>query len=133
MNKYVIISLICVVAAFVGILSQGGHANTITYASVVPGVVWVAFLLLKAGIGWLADRRAKKAKTLSCFGPLLFFINFHLSGWWLLVLALVGVWVWALTRKSSGDYDFGPGMALCAAILVTLACLVGVCFGWVMA
>lgn len=65
--------------------------------------------------------------------PLLFLLNFNLSGWWLLVLLLVAVWAWALSRKSSGDYDFTPGLALGAALLVTLACLVGVAFGWVMA
>jgi hypothetical protein len=62
MNKYLIISLVCLAVAFGGILSQNGQANTITYASVVPGTVWVSFLLLKAGLGYLADRRAKRAQ-----------------------------------------------------------------------
>jgi hypothetical protein len=61
MNKYLIISLVCLAAAFGGILSQNGRANSITYASVAPGIIWIGFLLLKAGQGYLADRRAKKA------------------------------------------------------------------------
>lgn len=62
MNKYVVISLVCLALAFGGTLSQGGHTNKITVASVVPLVAWGVFLLVKAFVGWLADRRA--ARTL---------------------------------------------------------------------
>lgn len=61
MNKYLVISLVCLAVAFGGILSQNGHANPITVASVVPCATWGVFLLVKAGQGILADRRAKKA------------------------------------------------------------------------
>lgn len=78
--------------------------------------------------------KPQKPTGLNSFAlPLLFLLNFNLSGWWLLGLLLAAVWTWALTRKSSGDYDFGPGMALAAALIITVACLVGVGFGWALA
>jgi hypothetical protein len=94
------------------------------------GVTIVLFALAV----WLANKKPKPPTTLNSFAlPMLFLLNFNLSGWWLFVLLLVAVWIWALTRKSSGDYDFGPGMAIVAALLITVACLVGAGFGWAMA
>lgn len=84
---------------------------------------------------WLANKKNQPPAAGSAYGfaPLLFLLHFNLSGWWLLGLVLAAVWGWAVTRKSSGDYDFGPGMALAAALLITVACLVGVGFGWALA
>jgi hypothetical protein len=75
--------------------------------------------------GWLSDK-AESSKLNSIALPLLFLLNFHVSGWWLLALLFVAVWAWALTRKSSGDYDFGPGFALVGALIFSVACAVGV-------
>jgi hypothetical protein len=79
---------------------------------------------------WLAGKKPKPPTTLNSFAlPLLFLVNFHLSGWVLLGLLFVAVWAWALTRKASGDYDFGPGFALVGALVFSVACVIGVGFG----
>jgi hypothetical protein len=102
MNKYVTISLICLAIAFGGILSQHGHANTITYASVVPGVLWVLFLLLKAGQGWLADRRADKARKLNSFAlPLLLSTQLPVSNYQLAIA--IGLLILAYVAKAAID------------------------------
>lgn len=59
--KYFLISLAVMAVAFAGILSQNGQANKIAVGSVAPALAWGGFLLVKAGAGFLADRRAKKA------------------------------------------------------------------------
>jgi hypothetical protein len=90
----------------------------------------LATMALFALAVWLANKKPKPPTTLSSFAlPLLFLVNFHLSGWVLLGLLLVAVWAWALTRKASGDYDFGPGFALMGALVFSVACVIGVGFG----
>jgi len=96
----------------------------------------LATMALFALAVWLANKKNQPPAAGSAYSfalPVLFMLHFNLSGWWLLGLLLAAVWGWALTRKSSGDYDFGPGMALAAALIITVACLVGVGFGWALA
>jgi hypothetical protein len=105
-----------------------GTKYIIPYALVTMALVALAV--------WLANKKNQPPTAGNAYGfalPLLFLLHFNLSGWWLLGLLLVAVWAWALSRKQEGDYDFGPGMALGAALVFTLACLVGVAFGWVLA
>jgi hypothetical protein len=102
MNKYVIISLVCLVIAFAGILSQNGHANKITYVSVVSGLLWVLFLLLKAGQGWLADCKADKSKKLNSFAlPVLLALHLPVISYQLAIA--IALFVLAFVAKAAVD------------------------------
>lgn len=79
--------------------------------------------------GWLSDKAEGPGKgNLNSFAaPLLFLVSFDMNRWLLLGLLLAVVWTWALTRKREGGYipDLGRTAALVAAVIFTVAALIG--------
>lgn len=123
MKTWILIA--CIVIAFAGILSQHGHANAISYASVAPLVLFGLVMLFKAFGG--------KSNTINSFAlPLLLTIHLSFSGWWLVGGLVVLVWAWALTRRASGDYDFTPGFIMMGALIFTAALAIGVGATWLL-
>ncbi|GAA3940261.1 hypothetical protein [Hymenobacter algoricola] len=60
--------------------------------------------------------------------PVLLAIHLSFSVWWLVGVALVALWIWALTRKGEvGSYipDVWPIVAVCLASIVTFAFALG--------
>ena len=54
MKSFTIVSILVLLVAILGILSQHGHATVITWVSVVPVALWVLVLLAS---GLLNSRR----------------------------------------------------------------------------
>lgn len=57
LKSFSVISVLSLLVAFVGILSQGGRATWITWLSITPLGAWVLFMLGTGVLGWFSRRR----------------------------------------------------------------------------
>ena len=57
MKSFTLISIVLLLLAFAGILTQHGQATRITWLCAAPLAAWVLFLLVKAITGSFGDAR----------------------------------------------------------------------------
>lgn len=94
MSSYLKISLALLALAFGVILWQGGRGTTITYLGVAPLVLWIGYLLIWAGIGFLKDRKSKNLNSVA----LLALVAFPVSEKMLVALLLAMVLAYIIGR-----------------------------------